>query len=161
METVFRVLIIYLFIVAGMRVIGKREFSQLSAQEFVILLIIPEMVSSALNQNDLTLTNALVGTATILGLVFITSVLSHRFKAVEKLVSDSEAVLVHRGKLFEDVLNKERVTPEEVMSEARKSGVNSIEEIRWAVLESDGKIAVVPESPGQTPDRDKKDAAAS
>ncbi|HSI73891.1 MAG TPA: hypothetical protein VK934_12010, partial [Fimbriimonas sp.] len=86
METVVRVLVIYVFILAAMRVMGKREFGQLSPQEFVILLIIPEIVSSALNQNDNTLTNALVGVCTIMLLVFITSSLSHRFKAVETLV---------------------------------------------------------------------------
>jgi uncharacterized membrane protein YcaP (DUF421 family) len=144
METILRVVVIYLFLLAGMRLIGKREFSQLSAHEFVVLLIIPEMVSAALNQNDRSITNALVGVSTILGLVFLTSILSHRFKSVEKLVSDSAAILVHNGHLFEDICNKERITPEEIMAEARKSGVESVEEIKWAVLESDGKIGIVP-----------------
>ena len=145
MDIVARVVIIYLFLLAGMRIIGKREFGQLSPHEFVILLIIPEMVSTALNQEDRTLTNAIVGTATILTLVFLTSVLTHRFPPVEKLVSDSEAVLVHRGTLFQEILNKERVTPDEIMEEAHKSGVGSLEEIKWAVLEPDGHIAIVPE----------------
>ena len=144
METVVRVLVIYVFILAAMRVMGKREFGQLSPQEFVILLIIPEIVSSALNQNDNTLTNALVGVCTIMLLVFITSSLSHRFKAVETLVSDAAAVLVLNGKALEDTMNRERVTPEEVMNEARKSGIDTMEKIKFAVLESDGKISIVP-----------------
>lgn len=143
METVLRVVIIYFAVVAGMRVIGKREFSQLAAHEFVILLIIPEMVSTSLNQNDKSLTNALVGLATILALVFLTSLFSHRYKPIERLISDSAAVLVHRGQVFDDTCNKERVTPEEIMSEARRSGVERFEDIKWAVLESDGHIAVI------------------
>src|SRR5687767_9586974 len=103
MDIILRVTIIYLFLLAGMRVIGKREFGQLAPHEFVILLIIPEMVSTALNQQDHSITNALVGTATIFGLVFLTSILTHRFPAVERLVSDSEAVLVHKGTMFEDI----------------------------------------------------------
>jgi uncharacterized membrane protein YcaP (DUF421 family) len=145
MDTIFRVTIIYCFVLAGMRVIGKREFGQLAPHEFVILLIIPEMVSSALNQNDRSLTNALVGVSTIFTLVFLTSLLTHRFPKVEKLISDSNAVLVHKGTIFEEILNKEHVTPEEIMEEARKSGVDSIERIKWAVLEPDGRIAIVPE----------------
>jgi uncharacterized membrane protein YcaP (DUF421 family) len=150
MDTVLRVVVIYFFLLGGMRVLGKREFGQLSPQEFVILLIIPEMVSSALNQNDRSLTNALVGAATIFGLVFLTSLLSHRYKAVEKLVSDSSAVLVHRGTLFEEILNRERVTPEEIMSEAHKSGIDALRDIKWAVLEPDGRIAIVPLDPGKS-----------
>jgi len=145
METVLRVILIYLFLIVGLRVIGKREFGQLSAQEFVILMIIPEMVSSALNQNDTSITNALVGTAAIFSLVFLTSTLSQRSRKFEALVSDSAAVLVHRGQPFADVMNKERVSPEEVMAEARKSGVERFDQIKWAVLESDGSIAIIPE----------------
>jgi uncharacterized membrane protein YcaP (DUF421 family) len=148
MDTIFRVFVIYVFLLAGMRIIGKREFGQLAPHEFVILLIIPEMVSTALNQNDRSLTNAILGVSTIFGLVFATSILTHRFPPVEKLISDSEAVLVHKGKIFEEMLNKERVTPEEIMEEARKSGVESLDKIRWAVLEPDGSIAIVPEEEG-------------
>lgn len=149
METVFRIFVIYVFLLAGMRVIGKREFGELSPQEFVILLIIPEIVSTALNQNDKSLTNAILGVATIFSLVFLTSLITHRFPSVHALVADSEAVLVHKGQMFEDVMNRERVTPDEIMEEARKSGVSTLAEIKWAVLEPDGKIAIVPGSSGK------------
>ncbi|MFY9233775.1 MAG: YetF domain-containing protein [Fimbriimonadaceae bacterium] len=144
MDTVLRIGIIYLFVLFGMRIIGKREFGQLSPHEFVVLLMIPEIVSTTLNQNDRSITNGLLGVATILSLVFITSLLSHRFKPVQRIVTDSEAVLVHKGIIFEDVLNRERVTPDEILEEARKSGVESLDGIKWAVLEPDGQIAIVP-----------------
>jgi uncharacterized membrane protein YcaP (DUF421 family) len=144
METVIRITVIYFFLLLAMRLMGKREFGQLSPHEFVILLIIPEIVSTALNQNDTTLTNALVGTCTILALVFLTSTLTHRFRRVEALVADSASVLVLNGAYLEDTMNRERVTPEEVMTEARKSGLDQITKIKFAVLEPDGKISIVP-----------------
>jgi uncharacterized membrane protein YcaP (DUF421 family) len=144
MDTVIRVVVIYLFLLIGMRVLGKREFGQLSPQEFVILLIIPEMVSTALNQSVRSLLNAILGVCTIFTLVFATSMLKHRFPKVEKVIADAEAVLVHNGTVFKDVLDNERVTPEEIMSEAHKAGIENIEEVRWAILGSDGKIAVIP-----------------
>jgi uncharacterized membrane protein YcaP (DUF421 family) len=151
MDTVLRVVVIYVFLLLGMRLIGKREFGQLSPHEFVILLIIPEMVSTALNQDNRSLTNGVLGTATILTLVFITSILTHRSPAFERIVSDAEAVLVHKGELLPEVLDKERVTPSEILAEAHKAGVESIEGIKWAILESDGKIAIVPmKDPGST-----------
>ena len=160
METVAHIAIIYFFVLVGMRLIGKREFGQLSPHEFVVLLMIPEIVSTTLNQNDRSLTNALLGVSTILCLVFLTSLFSYRFPRIERLVSDSEAVLVHKGAVFEEVLNRERVTPDEIMEEARKAGVDSVEGIKWAVLEPDGKIAIVPIEQGggnsRPPEKTKK-----
>ncbi|MEZ0326111.1 MAG: DUF421 domain-containing protein [Fimbriimonas sp.] len=144
METVVRVFVIYVAILAGMRMMGKREFGQLSPSEFVILLLIPEIVSTTLNQNDTSVTNALIGLATIMLLVFLTSMLTHRFKKVEKLISDSAAVLVLNGKPLQKTMTWERVNPEEVMTEARKSGIEEMSKIKYAVLEPDGKISIVP-----------------
>lgn len=155
METVVRICVIYLALLVGMRVIGKREFSQLSAHEFVVLLVIPEIVSTSLNMNDTSLTNALLGVATIFTLVFLTSVLTQKNKLAEKLISDTAAVLVHRGRIYEDILNKERVTSEEIMTEARKSGVERLEQIRWAILEPDGKISIIQEEGESQPNKDE------
>jgi uncharacterized membrane protein YcaP (DUF421 family) len=144
METVVRVFVIYVLILAGLRLMGKREFGQLSPSEFVILLLIPEIVSSSLNQNDTSITNAIVGFTTILILVLVTSLLTHRFKKVEKIISDSAAILVLNGKPLEKTMNWERVNPEEIMNEARKSGIDDMGKIKFAVLEPDGKISIVP-----------------
>lgn len=157
METVIRVVVIYLFLLFAMRLLGKREFGQLSPHEFIVLLIIPEMVSTSLNKNDKSLTNGLVGVTTIFMLVVLTSILSHRFKKVEDVVSDTAMVLVHNGRVFEHTLNKERVTPEEILSEARKSGVDSLDEIRWAIIEADGTISIVPMEEGGGNNRPPKD----
>jgi uncharacterized membrane protein YcaP (DUF421 family) len=150
METVIRVVLIYLFLLAAMRVIGKREFGELSPHEFVVLLMIPEIVSVTLNQNDRTITNGVIGACTIFAMVVLTSVLAHRSPRIEKIVTDTAAVLVHRGHMFEEIMNKERMTPEEIMTEARKSGIESMDQIRWAVLEADGKIAIIPEDGQKT-----------
>ena len=144
METVLRVAAIYLFVLVALRVLGKREFGQLSPLELVSLLMIPEIVSQALTGDDYSLTNAFVGVATLFVLVFATSLLMHRFKKAEVAVAGEPTVLVHRGELFERALNVTRVTPDEVFSEMHKSGLQSLDEVEWAILETDGSIAIVP-----------------
>lgn len=144
METVLRVAAIYLFVLVALRVLGKREFGQLSPLELVTLLMIPEIVSQALTGEDFSLTGAFVGVATLLVLVFATSMLMHRFKKVEVAVTGEPTVLVHRGELFERALNITRVTPDEVFSEMHKSGLQRLEEVEWAILQTDGAIAIVP-----------------
>jgi len=151
METVIRVLIIYLFLMVGLRLLGKREFGQMSPLELLTLLIIPEMVSQALVREDFSLTNALVGVSTLFGLTFLTSMLIHRSKRAEELISSAPTVLVHHGKLIADHMNKERVSPDELFNELHKAGFEKLEQVKWAVLESDGQIAIVPEE--QQPQR--------
>lgn len=144
METVLRVAAIYLFVLVALRVLGKREFGQLSPIELVTLLMIPEIVSQALTREDYSLTNAAIGVATLLVLVFVTSLLMHRFQKAEIVIAGQPTVLVRQGELIGGALNKMRITPDEVFNEMHKAGLQQLEQVQWAILESDGRIAIVP-----------------
>ncbi len=144
METVLRITAIYLFIMVALRVMGKREFGQLSPLELVSLLMIPEIVSQALTGENYSVTNAFIGVATLFVLVFASSLVMHRFKKAEVAITGEPTVLVHRGQMFPRQMNLTRVTPDEVFSEMHKSGLQRLEEVDWAILESDGSIAIVP-----------------
>ncbi|MBI4408626.1 MAG: DUF421 domain-containing protein [Gemmatimonadetes bacterium] len=156
MDTVVRVVLIYLFLLVTLRVIGKREFGQLAPFEVVMLLLISEIVQQALVREDFSLTNALIGTSTLLALVLITSVLSHLSARVEAVTEGSPTVLVRRGALVEPSLNRERVTPDELLSALRKFGVERLEDVEWAILETDGQISVVPRRPAEKQVKPKK-----
>lgn len=106
METVIRVTLFYVLILLGLRVLGKREFSQLSPLELVTLLLIPELVSQALGREDFSFTNGIIGIATVFTLVFISSLLQHHSQAFSKVVSSSPAVLVADGQFIEENMNR-------------------------------------------------------
>lgn len=146
METVIRVAVIYILIVAGLRVMGKREFSQLSSIELVALLLIPELVAQALIREDFSMVNAIIALTTLFSLVFITSFFEFHSKIFSKIVSGSPSVIVSNGTFHESVMSKERVSEEEVFSQMHKSGLERIEQVKWAILESDGRISIVPKS---------------
>lgn len=146
METVIRVAIIYLVIVIGLRLMGKREFGQLSPLELVSLLLVPEIVSQAMASEDFSITNGIIGVATLFTLVFLSAVLMHKFKPVEKLFNGDASVLVAHGRMIENTMNKERVSAEEIYAEMHKAGLDTIEQVKWAILEGDGKISIVPEA---------------
>jgi Predicted membrane protein len=152
MEIVLRVAVIYLFVMFGLRVIGKREFAQLTTLELVTIMLIPEIVSQALTREDASVAGALIGVSTLFCLVFFTSVLMQKSKKVEDVISDKPALLVAHGKFLEDSMNQERVTPGEVFNEMHRAGLERLEQVKWAVLESDGKISIIPE---EAADRDK------
>lgn len=145
METVIRITIIYMFILIGLRLMGKREFSQLSPLEMVNLLLIPEIVSQSIVREDFSLTNGLVGVSTIFALVFFNSMLVHRSQKYEQMIESSPTILVYHGQLAPDNMNAERITPGEIFAEMHKSGLERLEQVAWAILEPDGKIAIVPE----------------
>jgi uncharacterized membrane protein YcaP (DUF421 family) len=144
METVLRISVIYLLVFAGLRVMGKREFGQLSPLELVTLLMIPEIVSQALTGEDYSVTNAVIGVATLLVLVFATSLVMHRFKKAERIITGEPSVLVRHGKMLEAAMNAARVSADEVFEEMHHAGLQTLDQVDWAILEPGGKIAIVP-----------------
>jgi uncharacterized membrane protein YcaP (DUF421 family) len=149
METVLRIAIIYVVILVALRVMGKREFGQLTPLELVSLLLIPDLITQAALGEDYSLTSALVAVLTLLGLVFITSIITFLSPKAENLLAGKPALLVAHGKLQARTLDRERVTPAEIFAEMHRAGLERLEQVRWAVLEDDGRIAVVPEPEAQ------------
>lgn len=143
METVTRVVFIYIFIILGLRVLGKREFGQLSPLELVTLLLIPEIVAQGLVREDFSLTNAIVGISTLFALVFITSLVMQHSRKAEELLTGKPTVLAFDGKLIAENMNRERITPDEIYTELHKAGLFQLSQVRWVILEPDGKLAVI------------------
>jgi uncharacterized membrane protein YcaP (DUF421 family) len=148
METVLRVVAIYVFLMAAFRVLGKRELSQLAPFELVMLLIISEIVQQAMVRNDFSLTNAMIGVSTLLVLVWISSTLTHLSPRFERATQGSPTLLVADGRYLEANMNRERVTPGEIASEMHRYGLSRLEEVCWAILETDGNITIIPREPG-------------
>jgi uncharacterized membrane protein YcaP (DUF421 family) len=144
METVIRVFLFYVLILLGLRVMGKREFSQLSPLELVTLLLIPELVQQSVVRDDMSVVNGIIGLATLFAIVFISSLLEHHSKTFQKMVGGSPTVLVAHGEFVPDVMNRERVSPDEIYTEMHKAGLAELSEVKWAIMESDGQIAIVP-----------------
>lgn len=145
METVIRITVIYLVILVGLRLLGKRELSQLTPLELVTLILIPEIVSQSMVGEDFSVTNGLIGVTTVFSVVFLISLLKHISQPAERIIEGVSSVLVQHGKFVEENLNKERVTPDEIFGEMHKSGLEELSQVKWAILETDGKISVVPE----------------
>lgn len=149
METVLRIVFIYLFLLVALRLMGKREFGELAPFDFVVLLLIPEIFSQAMAREDFSLTNAIIAVSTLLTLVFATSLLNFRFKAMGKAVAGVPAVLVRHGYLVPTNLERERIAPGEILDAMHAAGLHRMDEVRWAILETDGRITIIPWEPGQ------------
>ncbi|MEW6056382.1 MAG: YetF domain-containing protein [Bdellovibrionota bacterium] len=143
METVLRVLIIYAFITIVLRILGKRELSELSPYELVMVMLVPELATQGLNRNDYSITNSIIGISTLLSLVFLNSVLTYRFKKISEAIEGAPSILFHDGKFFEDTMHRERVSADEIISEMHSAGIETLGELKWVILEPDGKLSCI------------------
>ena len=146
METVVRVIVVYVIVWACFRVVGKRELTQMTPFELVTLLFIPQLFSRAITRQDYSMTNALIGATTLFALVFLTSTLSYRFRRFRAVIEPQPTVLVTRGQFHRHFLDRERITSDDIFSAMHKAGIGELRDVEWAILEGDGKIAIVPRS---------------
>jgi uncharacterized membrane protein YcaP (DUF421 family) len=144
MDIVLRIGLIYVAIMIGLRVMGKRDLGKLSPFDLVTLMMIPEIVSQALVGEDFSVTAAMIGLATLFVLVFFTSAISHRYVLVRKAVEGSPTVLVCQGAFLVRQMDRERVQPEELFAEMHKAGLEELRQVKWAILETDGTISIIP-----------------
>jgi uncharacterized membrane protein YcaP (DUF421 family) len=136
--------VIYLFVVAGIRLLGTRELGRLNAYDFVLVVILANAVQNALVGGDNTLVGGLASALTLLLMNWLFTWLLNRFPWLEKQVVGEPAVLVSDGQAQWDRMKREGVTQDELMAALREHGVTGLADVRLAVLEVDGDISVVP-----------------
>lgn len=145
-EKVLRSLVVYFFILLAFRFMGKRQVGQLTPFDLVLLLIISNVVQNAVIGKDDSLGGGLLGAVTILIANYLVVVFTYRFKPLRRLMGGEPTLLVHNGKVFHDRMAKEHITMEDLEGAMRKSGIVSVERVRYAVLEENGQISVIPKS---------------
>lgn len=144
LEIIIRTLFIYLVILVGLRLTGKRQIGQMTPFDLVVLLLISNAVQNAMTGGDTTL---LGGIAAAVTLLLGNSILSHLRLKNSKIRVFSEGtptVLVSDGRKIQENLKKEEIDTEELDAAIREHGMRDINEVDLAVLEIDGTISVVP-----------------
>lgn len=145
METVLRAGVIYLVLWAIFRLTRRRTMAEITAFDFVLLLICSEATQQALVGNDQSLTNAVIVLVTLVLLDGIATALRTRSPAIERIIEAAPLVLMVDGRLLRDRLDKEEITEDDVLHAARQAhGITKLEQIRDVILETNGRISVVP-----------------
>jgi len=147
LEKILRVVIVYLALIVGLRLAGKRELAQLNTFDLVVLLTISNTVQNAIIGNDNTVTGGIIGAATLLLLNYLVVRFIYQNNQLEKLVEGSEDVLISDGKVNQKALERETISMEELEIAAHKQGFNSLEDIERAVLEPGGGFSFTAHEP--------------
>lgn len=144
MDIVLRALFAFALITLLIRVMGRREISTMEPFDLVLLIVIGDLVQQGVTQSDYSLTGLVLAGGTFALLTTMVSYGVFRVARLRPLFRAEPLVLVEDGRLIERNLRRERITAEEVAAEVRMNQLSSLDEVRWAVLESNGKISVIP-----------------
>ena len=150
MDSVLRGLAVYVFLLVVFRAAGKRSVAEITTCDFVLLLIISEAVQEALIDGDKSMTNAFLLIITLVGFDILLSVLKQRWPRFDRWIDGSPLVVMADGQLLEDRMRKARVDAADILSAARVGhGLERLDQIKFAILERNGAISVVPKEPSR------------
>lgn len=145
MDAVIRGLVIYFFLLIIFRINGKRSIAQITVFDFVLLLVIGEATQQALLGNDFSVTNAILVITTLVLADLILSFIKQKSDKIAKWIEGMPLIIVENGKPIKDRLDKARVDEKDIMEAARKlHGLRKMNEIKFAILERDGDISIIP-----------------
>ncbi len=143
MDLVLRTIFVFALILLITRAVGRRELSSMEPFDLILLVVIGDLVQQGVTQSDYSITGATTVIVTMALLVVGTAYLSFRFKRLRPLLEGEPVLLVSEGRLLERNLRRQRMTVEELRAEARQQSIGTLEQIRYAVLETNGKLSFI------------------
>jgi uncharacterized membrane protein YcaP (DUF421 family) len=144
MDLVLRATVVFFFILLVTRVVGRREIGELEPFDFILLIVMGDLVQQGITQSDMSVTGTLIVISTIALLSMFVSWLSFRFRFLRRYSQGEPIVLVRDGRPIERNMRRERITLGDIHEQMRQSQLMSLDELEWAILEDDGKISCIP-----------------
>jgi uncharacterized membrane protein YcaP (DUF421 family) len=146
MDLVLRTAFAFVLILVITRAVGRRELSSMEPFDLILLVVIGDLVQQGVTQSDYSLTGTTTVLVTMALLVVTTAWLSFRFAKLRPLLEGEPTLLICDGEILSRNLRRERMTVEELRAEARQQSIGSLGDIRYAVLETTGKVSFVTRS---------------
>jgi uncharacterized membrane protein YcaP (DUF421 family) len=143
-DIVLRASAIFVLLVIVTRVTGRRELAQMEPFDLILLVVLGDIIQQAVTQQDTSVTGAALAVSTLALLTVAVSYVSFRFRRLRPLLEGEPIVLVEDGRPIEANLRRERITHQELAAQARLQQVASIADVRFAVLETSGRISFIP-----------------
>jgi len=141
LQIVFRTGVIYLLVLIGVRLSGKREVGQMTPFDLVLLLLLSNSVQNAMTGPDTSLLGGVIAAATLLIMNYAVAGVAGTNRRFRKMIEGEPSLLIHDGKIIEPHMVKERVSMDELHRALREHGINSCDQVALAVLEVDGSIS--------------------
>jgi uncharacterized membrane protein YcaP (DUF421 family) len=144
MDIVIRAAIIFAFVFALTRMLGRRELNSLEPFDLILLVVTGDLVQQGVTQNDQSVTGVVIVLSVMTLMTAGFAYVNFRFRRLRPLIEGRPVVLIEDGRLIDENVRRERLTIGEVHAEARLQQIDSLESVRLAVLETSGRISFIP-----------------
>ena len=139
-----RTIILYLLIIAGIRLMGKRQVGELEPSELVLSLIIADLASVPMQDFGIPLLTGIVPIVTLLSLTMMLSILTVKSVGFRALLCGRPSIIIREGSLDQREMIRNRLTVDELLEELRTQGYTDLSAVRYAILETNGQLSVLP-----------------
>jgi uncharacterized membrane protein YcaP (DUF421 family) len=143
MDIVLRAAVAYVFIIFTLRIIGKRELSSLGPTDIVLLVVMGDLVQNGVTQSDDSVTGIFLAISTFAMLTVAMSFLTFKSKRLQTVIEGTPVILVQDGKPVTENLRSERLQLDDVAEQARGQGIESLDQVKWCVLEASGQLSFI------------------
>ena len=147
LEKVVRTVVVYVFLVGGLRLAGKRELAQLNPFDLVVLLTLSNALQNAIIGNDNSLLGGLIGATTLLMLNYLVVRFLYDHRKIDRVIEGDADVLIENGKIHQNRLKKELITIATLEAAAHRQGFASLKDVDRAILETGGTISFFARKP--------------
>jgi len=146
-EKILRPIVVYLFLIIGLRLAGKRELAQLNPFDFIVLMTLSNTVQNAIIGNDNSISGGLIGATTLLAVNYwVVRAVRHNRK-LQRALEGRADVLIRNGQIQKDHCDRELISKAELTAAAHKQGIGSLHDVDYAVLEPTGTISFIQKRP--------------
>ena len=139
----FRTAILYLLLIVGLRLTGKRQIGELEPIELVLTMLLSDLASVPMQDFGIPLVNGVIPIVTLLAMSMLLSCVSLRNVRFRTLICGKPAIIIRNGKLQQDAMRHNRLTLDELFEELRTQGVTDIGDVKYAILETGGQLSVL------------------
>ena len=146
MDMIFRTILIYVTILIGMRLMGKREIGELTPIDLVVSLMIAELGVLIIEDKSIGIINGIIPIFTLVGIEILVSYLSLKNELVRKIVNGTPVVLIKNGKIMIEEMKKNRYTTHDLLTQLREKDIFNISDVEVGILETSGELTVIPKS---------------
>jgi uncharacterized membrane protein YcaP (DUF421 family) len=143
MDIVLRSAAVFVFLWFATRAMGKRELSEMSPFDLILLVIMGDLIQQGVTQDDRSVTGAFIAVATMTLLVITLGFVTYRWKRAREVVDGLPLVVIRDGRPLDDLMQYERITTEDLQQQARSIGVDDLKKVRIAILEPEGQFSFV------------------
>lgn len=160
MDIVLRATVMFFILFLLIRLLGKRELGQMTPFEFVVLVVLGDLIQQGVTHNDFSLTGATLAICTFAFWALVLSWTAYLFPRAKDLLEGTPRVIVRDGEIVTENLQRDRLTRDEILSEMRLAGIGRMSEVAWAILEPQGKMSFIRKDEKGSPQQDQDGPAS-